>query len=82
MGIDIDLGLRTIILYTVPKAIDFPRHNMNCSLENVLLCGIFHVVSCFPLHFMLYRENLDYFSDSVYTVSDTRVSLLANHIQL
>ena len=31
------------------------------------LRGIFHVlpVSCFPLHFMLYRENLDYFSDSV-----------------
>ena len=32
----------------------------------MILRGIFHVVSCFPLHFMLYRGNLDYFSDSVY----------------
>ena len=27
--------------------------------------GIFHVVFRFPLHFMLYRGNLDYFLDSV-----------------
>ena len=50
---------------TVPKVIDFLPYNMKWSGENVILCGIFHVVSCFPLHFMLYRENLDYFSDSV-----------------
>ena len=31
----------------------------------MILRGIFHVVSCFSLHFMLYRGNLDYFSDSV-----------------
>ena len=43
--------------YTVPKEIDFPRCNMKCSGENVILRGIFHEVSCFPLHFMLYREN-------------------------
>ena len=34
---------------------------MKCSGENVILGGTFHVVSCFPLHFMLYRGNLDYF---------------------
>ena len=38
---------------------------MKFSGENVILRGIVHVVSCFPLHFMLYRGNLDYFSDSV-----------------
>ena len=38
---------------------------MKFSVENVILRGIVHVVSCFPLHFMLYRGNLDYFSDSV-----------------
>ena len=50
--------------YTVPKEIDFPRYNMKCSRENVILRKIFHVVSCFPLQFMLYRGNFDYFSDS------------------
>ena len=38
---------------------------MKCSVENVILRGIFHVVSRFPLKFMLYRGNLDYSSDSV-----------------
>ena len=42
----------------------FPRYNMKCSRENVILCGIFPVVLCFPLHFIVYRGNLDYFSDS------------------
>ena len=40
---------------TVPKEIDFPQYNMKFSGENVLLRGIFHVVSGFPLLFMLYR---------------------------
>ena len=31
----------------------------------MILRGIFHVVSCFPLHFMLYRGNLDCVSISV-----------------
>ena len=44
--------------------IDFPRCNMKCSGENMLPCGIFHVVSRFPLHFMLYCENLNCFSNS------------------
>ena len=38
----------------------------NLAGGNVILRGIFHVVSCFPLNFMLYHENLDYFSDSVW----------------
>ena len=37
------------ISYTVPKVIEFLRYNMICSGENVILCGIFHVVSGFPL---------------------------------
>ena len=49
---------------TVPKEIDFPRYKLKCTGEKVLLGGILHVESCFPLHFMLYRGNLDYFSDS------------------
>ena len=32
---------------TVPKVIDFPRYNMKCSRESVILRGIFHVVSRF-----------------------------------
>ena len=51
--------------YNVPEVIDFPRYNMICIGENVILCEIFHVVSRFPLLFMLYRGNLDYFLDSV-----------------
>ena len=47
------------------KVIDFPQKNMKCRGENVILRGIFHAVSRFPLHFMLYRGNLDYFLDSV-----------------
>ena len=39
---------------------------MKRSGENVILRRIFHGVSCFPLHFMLYRGNLYYFYNSVY----------------
>ena len=52
--------------YTVPKVIHFPRYNMKCSEESVILRGILHAVSRLPLHVMLYRGNLDCFSDSVY----------------
>ena len=54
-------------MYTVPKEIDFPQFNMKCSGENVILCGIFHVCRMMfsILHFMFYRGNLDYFSESV-----------------
>ena len=51
--------------YTIPKEIDFRLNNMKCSGENVILRGIFLIVSCFPLHFMLYRGKLDGFSNSV-----------------
>ena len=48
--------------------IDFPRYNMKCSGENLILRGIFHVVSRLVflyVHFMLHRGNLDCFSNSV-----------------
>ena len=51
--------------YTVPMEINFPPYNRKCSGENVILRGIFHEVSCFPLHFMLYHGNFDYFWDRV-----------------
>ena len=38
---------------------------MKCSGENVILRGIVHAVSGFPLHFMFYRGNLDCFSNRV-----------------
>ena len=38
---------------------------MKCSGENVILRGIVHVVSGFPLHFKLYGGNLDCFSNRV-----------------
>ena len=61
-------------LYTVPNEINSPWYNMKCSGENVILRGIFHVVSRFPLHFMLYRGNFDCFSNSAETnnVKDER----------
>ena len=57
--------LSALKYYTVPKEINFPWYNMKCCGENLILRGIFHVVSYFPLHFMLYRGNLDYFLHSV-----------------
>ena len=41
---------------------------MKCSGENVILREIVHVVSGFPLHFMLYRGNLDCFSKRDVTI--------------
>ena len=51
-------------LCTALREIVFPRYTMKCSGENVILRGIFHVVSGFPLHFMLYPGKLDCFSNS------------------
>ena len=48
--------------------------NMKCRGENVILRVIHSsctVVSRFPLHFMFYRGNLDYFSNSVAYVQQT-----------
>ena len=47
---------------------------MKCSGENVILRGIVHVVSGFPLHFMFYRGNLDYFSNRVVFFVNTDLS--------
>ena len=55
----------TISEYIVPRVMDFPRHNMKWSRENEKLCGICHVASRFPLHFIKYRGNFGYFLDSV-----------------
>ena len=55
-------------LSTVPKVIHFSRYNMKCSGETRYYKEYFMQYSylyCFPLHFMLYRGNLDYFLDSV-----------------
>ena len=49
---------------------------MKCSGENVIQRGIFHVVSCFPLHFMLYHGHFNYFSDSVGFVTFGVLALL------
>ena len=38
---------------------------MKCSGGNVILRGIFHVVSGFTLHYMLNRGNLDCFFNSI-----------------
>ena len=51
---------------TGPKVIDFPRYNMKCRAENVILRRIVHVGSGFPLHFMLYLGNLVCFSNRVH----------------
>ena len=45
---------------------------MKCRGENLILRGIFHVVKHFPLHFMLYRRNLDYFSNRVGSASSAQ----------
>ena len=49
------------MLCTVPKEIDFPRYNIKCSGENLILRGIFHVVSCFlctTFHAILWKFGL------------------------
>ena len=56
-------------VYAVPEVIDFPRYNMKSSGENLILRGIFHVQYCSfrfssTVHFMLYRGNLECFSNS------------------
>ena len=54
------------LLYTVPKVIDFPQNNINVAGKTWYYAEYFmYVVSCFSLHLLFYRWNLDYFSDSV-----------------
>ena len=57
----------TNTIYTVPKIIDFPRYNKkNVARKTLYYFGIFRVVSRFPLHFVLYLGNVDYFLDRMY----------------
>ena len=49
----------TQALYGSLKEIDVPRYKMKSSGENVILRKIVHVVSGYPLQFMLYRGNMD-----------------------
>ena len=44
-----DSRLKPSHMYTVRKVINFPRYNMKCSGENVILHGIVHVVSGFTV---------------------------------
>ena len=39
----VNIQLQYCIYYTVSREIDFPRYNMKCSGENVILRRIFHV---------------------------------------
>ena len=49
---------------TVPNIINFPRYNRKCNGEDKILRGLFQDISCFHLHFVLYRGNFDHFLDS------------------
>ena len=52
-----------------PKGKQFSEiYNTKCIGENQILCGVFRVVSRYPLHCVLYLGNVDYFLDIVYTV--------------
>ena len=52
------------IAHTFQKELYFPRYNTKWSGENEILRGIFRLVSRFPLNFVLYLGNFDYFLDS------------------
>ena len=67
----------------VPKEINFPRYNMKCSAENVILRGIFHVMLCFPLYctFHVIAWKFGLLSDILqYLISTIRVNLTGLHI--
>ena len=51
------------------------RYNMKCSGENEILREILHVVSRFPLHFMLFRGNFDSFSNSEQQCSQNDIDI-------
>ena len=56
-----------LFTFTVPKKIDFPRYTVHTVTWNVVAKTWYYaeyfmyIVSCFPLHFMLYCWNLDSF---------------------
>ena len=51
------------------------RYNMKCSGENEILREILHVVSRFPLHFMLFRGNFDSLSNSEQQCSQNDIDI-------
>ena len=67
-GVDKDDSSRAD-LHTVPKEINFPRYNMKCGMKSEIQRRILCVISRFPLHFVLYFGNFDYFFYSVHALS-------------
>ena len=61
--------------YTVPKEIDFPRYNMKCSRENVILRGIFHVVYHVFIYISCYIVEIWIAFLTVYSVHCTNLLL-------
>ena len=63
----------------ITQVIHFPKGNRFSAIEHErwrgkrdTIRGIFHVVSRFPLHFILYRGNFDYFLAIVCAVASFR----------
>ena len=67
---------------TIRSQYTVPRYNMKCIGENVIIRGIVHVVSRFPLHFMLCCGYLDFFSNRVKPQSKSPPSPLHVHCTL
>ena len=66
----------------IPKVIDFPWYNMNVATKTWYYAEYFAwYLSRFPLHFVLYRENLYYILDSVRNAMFT-LSILTMTLQL
>ena len=59
--------LKKCIFLHCLKCNRFPRYSTKCSGEMEIFRGIFRVLSRFPLNFMLYLGNFDYFLDSEFT---------------
>ena len=55
--------LKVKIVFEKMQATNLCKNFINI-VKNVIIRGIFHVVSCFPLHSMLYHGNFDCFSNS------------------
>ena len=55
---------------------------MKCRGGNVILRGIFQVASCFPLHSMLYRKNLDCFSYRVRVMGGSLNNIHIDNVSL
>ena len=56
MEIFVQYSIKKKSAYTVLKEIDFPRYNMKCSGEDVILRGIFHVVHVYTTFHVISRK--------------------------